>query len=207
MIKLSDKEIQLTYNLILDYHSKFLDQYGVKLPKLRHGKGYTKGALTLVYLAQGYPYTRIVSKSELTEFIRQYDQSVLDVQQARHLAAQKGWFIISGTRNDMTSRTIAPGEYQLQTMEKPYPGFTAFRREEVADGDYWEQLKMSYDYRCAVAVPRKASLTAIGATRPPCFKKVIRTRINLWNPAISFLNARNAIAQTATTGYMTTKAV
>lgn len=149
MIKLSDKEIQLTYNLILDYHSKFLDQYGVKLPKLRHGKGYTKDALTLVYLAQGYPYTRIVSKSELTEFIRQYDQSVLDVQQARHLAAQKGWFIISGTRNDMTSRTIAPGEYQLQTMEKPYPGFTAFRREEVADGDYWEQLKMSYDYRCA----------------------------------------------------------
>lgn len=149
MINLNDKEIQLTYNLIVEYHEKYLNQYGVKLPKLRHGGVYTKDALTLVYLAQGYPETRIVSKSELTEFIRLFDKSVLDVQQARHLAAQKGWFIISGTRNDITSRMLASGEYQLQTMEKPYPGFTAVRREEIVDGDYWKHLKEKYDYRCA----------------------------------------------------------
>lgn len=149
MIRLDRESIRLTYELICEYHEKYLKQYGVKLPKLFIGKNYTKDALTLVYLAQGYPVTRIVSKSELTEFIRLFDDSVLDVQQARHLGAQKGWFILSGTRNDNTSVTIAPGEYQLATMEKPYPGFTAARREEVVDGDYWENLKQEYGYRCA----------------------------------------------------------
>ena len=149
MIRLDRESIRLTYELICEYHEKYLKQYGVKLPKLFIGKNYTKDALTLVYLAQGYPVTRIVSKSELTEFIRLFDDSVLDVQQARHLGAQKGWFILSGTRNDNTSVTIAPGEYQLATMEKPYPGFTAARREEVVDGDYWENLKREYGYRCA----------------------------------------------------------
>ena len=149
MIQLNDEAILQTYKLICQYHDKYLKNDGVKLPKLYKGTAYTKDALTLVYLAQGYPATRIVTKSELTEFIRQYDDSVLDVQQARHLAAQKGWFILSGTRNDITSKTLAPGEYQLHTMEKPYPGFTAARREEIVDGDYWENLKQAYEYRCA----------------------------------------------------------
>lgn len=149
MIRLTKEEIKLTYDLIREYHEKYLKKYGVKLPRLFNGNCYTKDALTLVYLAQGYPCTRIVSKSELTEFIRLFDNKVSDVQQARHLGAQKGWFIVSGTRNDNTSVTIAPGEYQLATMEKPYPGFTAARREEVMDGDYWENLKREYGYRCA----------------------------------------------------------
>jgi len=81
MIRLDRESIRLTYELICEYHEKYLKQYGVKLPKLFIGKNYTKDALTLVYLAQGYPVTRIVSKSELTEFIRLFDDSVLDVQQ------------------------------------------------------------------------------------------------------------------------------
>ena len=121
----------------------------VKLPRLLNGNNYTKDALVLVYLAQGYPDTRIVSKSELTEFIRLFDDSVLDVQQARHLGAQKGWFILSGTRNDNASEAISPGEYKLKTLTEPYPGFTAARREESVDGDYWENLKKQYGYACA----------------------------------------------------------
>lgn len=155
MIKLNDKEIQLTYRLICEYYDKYLKQHGVKLPKLYKGTTYTKDALTLVYLAQGYPATRVVSKSELTEFIRLFDHSVSDVQQARHLAAQKGWFITSGTRNDITSATLSPGEYQLQTMEKPYPNFTPVRREETLDGNDWENLKRAYDFRCACCGSRE----------------------------------------------------
>lgn len=149
MIKLNEEEIRLMYQLICEEHEKHLKCHGVKLPSLRYGGAYTKDALTLVYLALGYPNTRIVSKSELTEFIRLFDASVTDVQQARHLAAQKGWYIESGTRNDNTSKALAPGEYRLTTMEKPYPGFRATRRDEVVGGDYWELLKRDYGHRCA----------------------------------------------------------
>ena len=149
MTKLSKNEISSTYALIKEYHEKYLKKHGVKLPKLSSGDSYTKDALTLVYLAQGYPDTRIVTKAKLTEFIREYDNAVTDVQQARHLAAQKGWFILSGTRNDNISGTLGPGEYQLKTMEKPYPGFTAERRGETIDENFWESLKKQYDYRCA----------------------------------------------------------
>ncbi|MCW7072031.1 MAG: hypothetical protein OCU12_06890 [Methanophagales archaeon] len=56
----------------------------MKLPKLTGSQGnYTKDALVLVYLAQGYQNTKKVSKGELTQFIRLYDPSVNDVQQAR----------------------------------------------------------------------------------------------------------------------------
>ena len=149
MNRLSDKEIGEIYAMLQRYHQQYLEKHGVKLPKLKNGNGYTKDALVLVYLAQGYPNTRIISKNELTEFIRIYDSAVLDVQQARHLGAQKGWFILSGTRNDNASEAIGPGDYKLKTLEEPYPGFTAERREEIVDGDYWEELKKQYDYRCA----------------------------------------------------------
>lgn len=53
MIRLTNEEIKLTYDLIKEYHEKYLKRYGVKLPRLFNGNSYTKDALTLVYLAQG----------------------------------------------------------------------------------------------------------------------------------------------------------
>lgn len=149
MHTMNDKEICETYKLIAQNHKKHLEKLGVKLPKLLSGSKYTKDALTLVYLARGYPNTSIISKKELTEFIQQYYPDVLDVQQARHLGAQKGWFILSGTRKDNASDTINPGEYKLKTLESCYPGFTAERRVDITDDGYWENLKKQYDYRCA----------------------------------------------------------
>jgi len=71
MKRLSDKAIKKIYGIICNCHKKYLAKYGVKLPKLTDAKGnYTKDALVLVYLAQGYPKTREVSKGELTQFIR-----------------------------------------------------------------------------------------------------------------------------------------
>ncbi|MBO4630029.1 MAG: hypothetical protein J5687_08775 [Treponema sp.] len=150
MKKLSNKEISDIYVVIANYHEKFLKKHGVKLPNLKLTNGlYSKDVLALVYLAQGYPNTKIVTKAELTQFIQLYYPDVNDVQQARHLAAQKGWFILSGTRNDNSSQKLNPGEYKLESLEKFYPGFTAERREEVFTGDYWENLKRLYGYKCA----------------------------------------------------------
>lgn len=149
MIQLTDIEIKDTYSIISQYHENYLKKFGVTLPNLYKGNSYTKDALVLVYLAQGYPETRVVSKSELTEFIKQFYPETNDVQQARHLGAQKGWFILSGTRKDNTSISIPAGSYKLESLEKCYDGFTAERREELFSGDYWESLKKSYEYKCA----------------------------------------------------------
>lgn len=98
-LKLSEQQINQTYELITNYHKKYLEKHGVKLPKLKAGDNYTKNALVLIYLAQDYPNTHVVSKTELTEFIKQYYPDTNDVQQARHLGAKKGglYFLVHET--------------------------------------------------------------------------------------------------------------
>jgi hypothetical protein len=146
----TEDEIQATYALLADYHARYLAPRGVKLPELRRADGqYTQTALTLVLLAQGYPDTKTVSKSELTEFMRTFYPQVNDVQQARHLAAQQGWYILSGTRNDDPSVEIPPGEYKLVSLEEAYPGYTDQRRAGAIGPLDWEQVKTAYGYRCA----------------------------------------------------------
>lgn len=146
---MTEKEIREQYKLIKEYHEKYLEGHGVQLPNLERNGEFTKDALVLAYLSRNYPDTAIVSKDELTEFIRRFDPKVNDVQQARHLAAQKGWYILSGTRKDNESLGLKDGEYKLKTLEQCYPGFTRQRREFLAGDDYFEELKKQYDYRCA----------------------------------------------------------
>lgn len=146
---MTDSEIEEIYSLIKEYHEKYLARHGVKLPSLRRGGQFTKDALVLTYLAQGYPNTAIVSKDELTEHIRHYDPRVKDVQQGRHLGAQYGFFIVSGTRKDNESLELKDGDYQLKSLTECYPGFTHERREFTAGDDYFEELKKQYEYRCA----------------------------------------------------------
>lgn len=146
---MTDKEIREQYALIKKYHEKYLKSYGVQLPSLERGGEFTKDALVLVYLSQNYPKTRVVSKDELTDFIRTFYPKVNDVQQARHLAAQKGWYILSGTRKDNELSSLKAGDYMLKTLEDFYPGFSHERREFLAGDDYFEALKKQYGYKCA----------------------------------------------------------
>ncbi|MBA3047443.1 hypothetical protein KKC83_04000 [Patescibacteria group bacterium] len=79
--RLTKKDIRKQYSLIKSYYKKHLKKFGVVLPKLYDAnKKFTKNALTLVYLSIGYPDTKIISKTELTEFIRFFDKKVNDVQ-------------------------------------------------------------------------------------------------------------------------------
>ena len=115
----TDEEIQRTYDLVADSHAKYLAEFGVKLPRLRRANGeYVQTALALVYLARGYPDVKTVSKSELTQFMRQYVPEINDVQQARHLAAQHGWYVLSGSRNDDRTADVPPGEYKLASLQE-----------------------------------------------------------------------------------------
>lgn len=143
--RLTDAEIESIYDMVRCYYDKYLAKHGVILPSLKSRGKFTKDALVLVYLAQGYPKTKSASKHELTEFIRRYYDDVNDVQQARHLGAQKGWYIAAGGR-DNKDVSLERGEYQLVSLEKPYPGFRKHRAKDTSD---WEKLKKRYGYRCA----------------------------------------------------------
>jgi len=104
---LNKRSIENIYRTICEYHEKYLKQFGVKLPKLYASKKkFTKDALVLVYLAYDYPKTRKVSKEELTKFVRSYYPNTNDVQQARHLGAQAGWWIVAGGRDNIVLKMI-----------------------------------------------------------------------------------------------------
>ena len=145
---MTDDQINAVYNKIAEYYHNFLEKDGVILPKLqRLDGGYTKDALVLCYLARNYPDTKPVTKEELTSFIRKFYPETNDVQQARHLGMQKGFFIASGTRGDNEIK-IPSGTYKLISLEKTYPGFTPQRRSGFASNSF-DDLKRLYNYRCA----------------------------------------------------------
>jgi len=113
---LNKKSIENIYKTICEFHEKYLKQFGVKLPKLYDSQSnFTKDALVLVYLAYDYPNTRKVSKEELTKFVRSYYPNTNDIQQARHLGAQAGWWIVAGGRDNIVLK-IRRGSYQLYTL-------------------------------------------------------------------------------------------
>ncbi len=144
---LNKKSIESIYKTLCEFYNKYLKSFGVKLPKLYDSRGnFTKDALVLIYLAYDYPKTRKVSKGELTKFIRSYYPNTNDVQQARHLGAQAGWWIVAGGRDNIVIK-IERGSYQLYTLEQPYPGFTKGHR--ISSTDNWEQIKEKYNFRCA----------------------------------------------------------
>jgi len=145
MSRLTQDEIEQSYNRIKKLWERHLKAFGVVLPRLRVAGNFTKDALVLVYLFQGYPDTRIVSKKELTRFIRQFDPDVNDVQQARHLGAQKGWYIAAGGRDNRVV-DLKIGEYKLVTLREPYPGF---RHSSTSHTSNWDELKERYGNRCA----------------------------------------------------------
>jgi hypothetical protein len=91
---LSGEKIREIYTLVATYHQQYLVASGVKLPQLEKRGRFTKDALVLVYLAQGYPDTQWVTKEELTHFVRQHYPDTNDVQSARHLGMQSGFYIV-----------------------------------------------------------------------------------------------------------------
>lgn len=150
MEKLNDAQINKTWAIISSNHAKHLRDKGVLLPNLKNKQGmYTKDALALVALAYGYPKTKVLSKAELTNFIKHYYPDVGDVQQGRHLGMQKGWNIVSGQRGDAASikHNVPAGSYKLIDLTAKHPAFIGERREGFK-GE-WDELKAEYDNRCA----------------------------------------------------------
>lgn len=146
---LQDNEIMNLYAELSNYYEKYLEEFGVILPKLKFKGQYTKNALILIYLYANF--RKRVSKTELTDFLSKYGLESNDVQQARHLGQQAGWYIISGQRPDIECEEygVRLGEYSLISYTKHYPNFTNLKRKSELGEDEWEILKKRYNYRCA----------------------------------------------------------
>lgn len=145
----SSEKIRGLYNEILDTHRKKLSEFDVKMPKLYSKGNFTLNSLVLIYL---YDHIgKVVSKQELTDYLRTMGFDINDVQQARHLAQQSGWYILSGTRGDYECKSlgIKSGEYMLKTIEEPYPSYKNLKRTESLNANSWTELKKIYNYRCA----------------------------------------------------------
>lgn len=152
-VKLSNEQIETQYHLIKNYYEKYLKKFNVKMPDLiDSNKKFTKNALVLVYLSLNYPKTNIVSKTEITQFVRYFYKDTNDVQQPRHLGAQDGWWIVAGGRDNIVLK-VPKGSYQLYTLEEPYPDFKKGHR--ITDTSDWEKIKESYGFRCATCGSRE----------------------------------------------------
>lgn len=148
------KEAEALYVVLQTSHAQYLASFGVLLPELKRGDAYTRGGIVLCAL---YKYFRQpVTKLELSRMISQFfNEQVSDVQQARHLGKQGGWYILSGTRGQAAPRYLGfelpAAAYCLVSITNPYPGRDSKKqhhREGLKSIDLGE-LRRAYDNRCA----------------------------------------------------------
>ena len=147
-MNLTDKEIPKLYKKIKKLHGTYLKDFKVKLPNLENKENFTKDALVLCLL---FKYIKQpISKEKITQIIRQWDPNINDMQQARHLARQKGFYIVSGMRGDNSEIKLEKDEYCLITLKKPYPGYSGIIGHRSAKGGKnFDEIKKNYLFRCA----------------------------------------------------------
>jgi len=128
--------IDQTYEEIKKLHAEYLAPHGIKLPHLYEAGHYTIQALTLVCLYDNIG--KYVSKADLTKFVRQHIETN-DVQSARHLSTQHGYFINKDRRLG----------YCLMTLKEVYPGYNKLKRTITLTSEEWTNLKLKFNYCCA----------------------------------------------------------
>lgn len=162
-ISITGKEIEYCYEQLKVAHNKFLKQYNVSLPRLKNGSKFTKDAIVLSVL---FKYIgKAVSKTDLTRILKKIcNDEINDAQQGRHLGRQKGWYILSGTRNDNIppelNITLISGDYCLVSVNKPYPTRTlrAGHHRIISSNLNFDRIKLIFDHRCATCGSKEGEL-------------------------------------------------
>ena len=131
--------LQSVYEELKKQHTNHLEQFEVKLPLNKPSEKY----FVLCHLFEHIG--EVISKAELTIYIRELFDNKNDVQAARMLSKQNGWHILSGQRGE---GGLGKGEYKLVGVKTPYPGYISARKIGLSV-DSFEELKKEYDYRCA----------------------------------------------------------
>lgn len=142
--------IKNLYPVIEDKVNKNLKSFKISMPRID-----TKNYAVLAYLY--YHKNQEISKEELTSFMVAHF-GTNDMQQARHLGKQKGFYILSGRRGDLhpeTNKKIKMDHYLLYTLDMPFPSYLINKRSDSINS--WDEIKKLYNNKCATCGSKEGS--------------------------------------------------
>ncbi|UEC01941.1 HNH endonuclease signature motif containing protein [Burkholderia vietnamiensis] len=148
----TEADVQHYYGLLVVEHQKHLATHGVKLPPLldERTEKYNNRALQLVYLR--IHLRELVSREDITEFVRLFNPDVSGDQQPRHLAYD-GWDVrLAGKAKETFDGNPVPNGFNvLASTEAPKPTFlkTNLKRLGKVKASDWVSLQAAYDHKCA----------------------------------------------------------
>tara|TARA_B100001750_G_scaffold192151_1_gene162778 strand:- start:63 stop:800 length:738 start_codon:yes stop_codon:yes gene_type:complete len=134
------EDITAAYAEIKEKWTKNLEPKGVKLPSHLKKDKPTKNAIVLAFLYR--KMGNIVTKSELTTWVEKVTgETVNDVQQARHLAKQGGFNILSKTRGDIGTEDWNDNDgYMLVNLTDTYEGWKPKHTGKLTE-EVWKQIR------------------------------------------------------------------
>lgn len=141
---MSPEEIERWFDILEKEYATYLKQYHVSFPK----KG-SSASLWLVYLRKHEG--KLIHKDTISAFVNSVNPKAGKDQQVRHLAS-KGWYVLNkGDKLLKEDKTVPSGYHVLITTESPKPSFLfkALKRTGRISARNFEQLKVTYDMRCA----------------------------------------------------------
>ena len=149
MKTLSIEEYKTYSKIVEDKYKKHLKKHDVKTVLYYRSKKPTTVGIVICTFAKYIG--QIVKKEELEKIVEGFTGKKPDVQSARQLATEKGYYVVSGKRKDILAveKKMVSGEYLLHTLEEPYPGYISDKRKSSLSDKDWAKLKNEYDNKCA----------------------------------------------------------
>lgn len=143
-IYMSPEEREKWWTLLESEYNTHLKQYKVTLPKKD-----SSNALWLIFLKKYEG--KMVHKDTISAFVNSVNPKAGKDQQVRHLAS-KGWNVLNkGDKILKEDKIIPSGYHMLLDTESPKSSFLfkALKRAGRISAENFEQLKITYDNRCA----------------------------------------------------------
>lgn len=98
--------------------------------------------------------SKIVTKKELTIFLRKFGCCKINPPNPRHFGMQYGfYFLVRGSFHPRYRRVLKPGEYSLYSIAKEHPNViqnNCHHRTCTISKQAFNQLKFTYESRCTV---------------------------------------------------------
>lgn len=160
LLNISNNEIRVIHNKIVESYEKYLKAYGVKklwkddLPKECSDAEFVSHLdakeLQLVFL---YKHMNcFVHKDVVSAFVRKYITSAALDQQVRHLGSQCFWYVLNkGVKVPNAEIKVPSGYNYLVSIEMPNPKAVAeaLKRTGRLGARNFAELKLAYGCKCA----------------------------------------------------------